>query len=211
MASTSSRSGAASEKRRSPDVADDSHSQPLSKSPRLQLQEVAVQTEVWQPTRRSRPISRGVTIGKSEGVARRTTSEEPRSSQAVDRTSKRRAKSEEKKKSAEDMERGCVLHIHTILFGVCSSLQQPGTDVTINKSFRNFVAECREEQRRRRMVEKPWRANMKKAVRKREGHEEKTEEKPGGERDGGEEDELAKRPWRNNMRETATTRCDEGK
>ena len=110
-ASTSSKSGAAGEKRRSPDVADDPPSQPLSKSPRLQLQEVAVQTEVWQPTvarrRRSRPTSRGgIRFGKSEYVKRRATSEEPKSSQAADWTPKRRAKSEEKKKSAEEMEKG---------------------------------------------------------------------------------------------------------
>ena len=121
-ASTSSKSGAAGEKRRSPDVADDPPSQPLSKSPRLQLQEVAVQTEVWQPTvarrRRSRPTSRGgIRFGKSECVSRRTTSEEPKSSRAADGTPKRRAKSEEKKKSAEDMERGlactsCHAHHH---------------------------------------------------------------------------------------------------
>ena len=216
-ASNSSKSGAisvatAGEKRRSPDAADGGPpSLPLSKSPRLQLQEVAVQTELReQPTvarrRRSRPTSRGIRFGNSEYVTRRATSEEPKSSQAADGTTERRAKSEEKKKkSAEEMERGWF-GLSFVSFVRLRS-QAPHA---LNKNLLWCTAECREEQRKRRMEEKPWRANMKKAAPKREDRGEREEKTGDGEEDDGEEDELAKRPWRNNMRAT-TTRSGEGR
>ena len=66
------------------------------------------------------------------------------------------------------------------------------------------------------MEEKPWRANMKKAATKIDGDQdgEKEAGRPGSEEDGEEEeeDELAKRPWRNNMNLRETRRkSGEGK
>ena len=65
------------------------------------------------------------------------------------------------------------------------------------------------------MEEKPWRANMKKDASKREEDQdgEKEAERPGSEKEEEkEEDELAKRPWRNNMNVRETTRkSGEGK
>ena len=64
------------------------------------------------------------------------------------------------------------------------------------------------------MEEKPWRANMKKDAAKREEDQdgEKEAERPGSEKEEEEEDELAKRPWRNNMNVRETTRkSGEGK
>ena len=59
------------------------------------------------------------------------------------------------------------------------------------------------------MEEKPWRTNMKKVQAKREGEgeddekeEEKEEEEEAKSDKNDDGDELAKRPWRNNMRET---------
>ena len=55
------------------------------------------------------------------------------------------------------------------------------------------------------MEEKPWRTNMKKAgaKREREDDDEKEEDEEEETKSDKNDDELTKRPWRNNMRETS--------
>ena len=117
-ASNSSKSAAAAavgEKRRSPTGGGADHDLHQPKSPKLQ--EAAVQTEAatWEPQAsaaagRSRPASRTIRFGTQSNVARRTTSEEAKSSQATadPAPNRRRAKSEENKKSADALEKGAT-------------------------------------------------------------------------------------------------------